>query len=425
MILFKQFLHKIPTGNRFYALHMLFFASFFITSHSQAEMPLTEADTIEQVIRQTSVQDWIEGSINEAQSEIDEVSHWDNPTFSYALELPGNRNNNPVENFYLFSQKIDLSGRRGLQQSAAKLRLQSVEAATQFRLALFKAETRLRFFDVLDRQQRIKVIDTWTKRLAELQQIIAKRESSGDVSGYDLRRLQREYASAVTRQQTEAALLQQSWELLIALWENQGSVAIKQGVSGELLPAPPAPLQQLLAKLDQNPELSSLAQQKSALDLNLKAAERWKIPKFNLGIGVKTFDAPSYSDTGLLVTFDVPLPLWSQNNAERVRFRAQTQKAESEYKLAYQKTQGETRALWQQLNGLLQAVKTFKQQGQLVSDELIDIAVSSYRGGEIGILELLDAYRERRSFELELSELAHKARKASIELDRLTAGINP
>lgn len=425
MIVFKLLLHKIPTDNRFYALHILFFASVFVASPSQAGMPLTEADTIEQVIRQTSVQNWIEGSLSEAQSVITGVSHWDNPVFSYALDLPGKRNQNALENSYMLSQKIDLSGRRGLQQSAAKLHLQSVVAANQSRLALFKAETRLRFFDVLHRQQRIKVIDTWTKRLAELQQIIAKRESAGDVSGYDLRRLQRETASAVARQQTEAALLQQSWERLLALWENHGTVDKKQGVSGELLPATPTPLQQLLATLEQSPELRSLAHQKSALDLNTKAAERWMIPTFNLGVGAKTYDAPSYSDTGLLVTVDVPLPLWSQNNAERVRFRAQTQKAESEYQLAYQKTQGEIRALWQQLSGLLQAVKTFKQQGQSVSNELIGIAVSSYQGGEIGILELLDAYRERQSYQLELLGLIYKARQANIELDRLTAGINP
>ena len=190
------------------------------------------------------------------------------------------------------------------------------------------------------------------------------------------------------------------------------------------MPAAPVPLQQLLAKLDQNPSLRSLTQQKSALDLKTEAADRWKIPKFDLGIGAKTFDAPTYSDTGLLVTVDVPLPLWSQNNAERLRFRAQAQKAESEYQLTYQKTRGEIRALWQELTGLLQAVKTFKQQGQFVSNELIEIAISSYRGGEIGILELLDAYREHQSYKLELLGLAYKARQTSIELDRLTTGMN-
>lgn len=429
MALIKQLLRKIPTINRYYGSHALFIVSFFLAPAGQATTPLTEAYIIEKVIQQSSVQDWIEGSINEAQSNITAVSHWENPTFIYSLDLPGNRNQNAFENSYMLFQRVDLSGRRGLQQSAAKLTLQSVEASAQSRLALFKAETRQRFFDVLHQQQRLKVMSTWTGRLAEQQKIIAKRESAGDVSGYDLRRLRREYVSAVTRQQTEKSLLQQGWERLIALWENPEAIDLtidlKQGVSGDLLPATPAPLPQLLARLDQNPVLRSLAQQKSAFDLKTAAAARWKIPKFNLGIGAKTFDAPTYSDTGLLVAVEVPLPLWSQNNAERARFRAQTQQADSEYRLAYQKTQGEIRALWQELTSLLQTVKIFKQQGRSLSDELIDIARLSYRGGEIGVLELLDAYREHRSFELELLGLAHKARKARIELDRLTAGMKP
>ena len=423
MFLFKCPLLKIPTIDRFYALNTLLFIFLIFAFPIQAKTTLTEAYLIEKVLQQESVKNWIEGRINEAQSNIDEVSHWDNPTFSYALELPSNSNHNAIENSYMIFQKIDLSGRRGLQQSAAKLNLKSVESATQYRLLLFKEEARLRFFDALYRQQRTKVIDAWTEHISQMEQIIALREKSGDVSGYDSRRIQREYASAVTRQQAEKALLQQSWERLIALWDKNSSDDMKQEVSGELLPATPAPLQKLLSRLDQNPELRSLDQQRSALNLNTKAAERWKIPKFNLGVGVRTFNAPTYSDVGALVSSDVPLPLWSQNNAERLRFRSQTQKVESEYKLAHQKAEGEIRSLWHELNGLLKAVKIFKQQGQTVSDELIDIAVVSYYNGETSILELLDAYREHRSFDLEMLELEYKARKASIELDRLTIGM--
>jgi cobalt-zinc-cadmium efflux system outer membrane protein len=291
---------------------------------------------------------------------------------------------------------------------------------------LFKAETRLRFFDVLYQQQRLQAIHAWTQRLAELERIIRERTSAGDVSGYDLKRLQREYASAITQQQAEQASLQRSWAQLNALWENHDTVDSEASVSGELLPMSPATLDQFLAELDQTPAMQSLAQEKAALDLNAEAAERWKVPKFNLGVGAKTFDATNYSDTALLVNFNAPLPLWSQNNAERMRYHAQAQKADSEYRLAHQKTYGEIRGSWQELTGLLQAVQTFEQQGQAVSDELINIANISYQAGEIGVFELLDAYRERRTYDLDRLDLMHKARNASIELDRLTAaGITP
>jgi cobalt-zinc-cadmium efflux system outer membrane protein len=428
MARFKRRLPRIPTNGRFYALKPLFLTAFvlFLPAHAQAAPPLTEAQMVEKVLQQASVQNWIEGTINEAQSDVEEFSHWDNPTFSYALDAPHLRDQNATEQSYIISQSVDLSGRRGLRQSAAKLRLQSATATTQSRLALFKAETRQRFFDVLHQQLRLQAVNTWTQRLAELERIIRERTSAGDVSGYDLKRLQREYASATTQQQAEQAALRRGWEQLNALWENHDAADYDASVSGELLPTPPATLDQFLAELEQTPALQSLAQEKAALDLNAEAAERWKIPKFNLGVGAKTFDATNYSDTALLVNVDVPLPLWSQNDAERMRYHAQAQKADSEYRLAHQKTYGDIRGSWQELTGLLQAVQTFEQQGQAVSDELINIANISYQAGEIGIFELLDAYRERQTYDLDRLDLMHKARNASIELDRLTAaGITP
>lgn len=90
------------------------------------------------------------------------------------------------------------------------------------------------------------------------------------------------------------------------------------------------------------------------------------------------------------------------------------------------KTYGEIRGSWQELTGLLQAIQTFEQRGQTVSDELINIASISYQAGEIGVFELLDAYRERWAYDLDRLDLMHKARTASIELDRLTdTGIIP
>jgi outer membrane protein TolC len=224
-----------------------------------------------------------------------------------------------------------------------------------------------------------------------------------------------------THQQAEQAALHRSWELLNALWGNYEADDSNANVSGKLLPTAPIALDQLLAKLEHTPSLQSLAKQKSAFNLNAEAAERWKIPKFNLGVGIKTFNATNYSDTALLVNIEVPLPLWNQNNAERMRYHAQAQKADSEYRLAHQKTHGEIRGSWQELTGLLQAVQIFEQRGRAVSNELINIANISYQAGEIGIFELLDAYRERRTYDLDRLDLIYKARNASIELDRLTA----
>lgn len=426
MILTKLLWLSKPMINRLCSMPWLLSAALLPISSLYATPPLTESVLLEQVIQQASVQNWIKGRLDEAQSDIMATSHWENPIFSYAMDLPGKRNQNAFENAYMLSQQIDLSGRRELRQSAAQQNLHAVEDDIQTRLAGIKAQTRQRFFEVLHLQGRLDVVNTWSQHLNALQVILQKREQAGDVSGYDLKRVQREYATAMTRQHSETAALQQSWEKLFALWPNAvKDLTTTRTVSGELLPETPLPLEHYLAQLQQTTALRRLAKKQSVLQLNAQVAERWHIPQFKLGIGAKTFDATNYNDTGVLLNIEVPLPIWSQNNAERLRLQAQTQQADSEYQWAYQQTQGEIKGLWQTLHKLLQAAASLGQQGQALSSGLMSIAESSYHGGEIGILELLDAYREHQVFQVEQLDMAYKARLARIEFDRLTAGITP
>jgi cobalt-zinc-cadmium efflux system outer membrane protein len=87
--------------------------------------------------------------------------------------------------------------------------------------------------------------------------------------------------------------------------------------------------------------------------------------------------------------------------------------------------QGELRGFWRQATRLRQAAVTFADQSPPASEDLVRIAETAYRGGEIGILELLDAYRSRLEAHTESLELQMKARRARIELDTLVGADLP
>ncbi len=414
--------HKKPTGHRCLFALALLLDPIPAGLHAQSLASLTEQESLERTLQQPAVQDWIKGTLGQAQSDVIEQSQWKNPTFEYSLDAPSDRGQNATEQSYIISQPVDLSGRRGLRRAAAEHRLQAMEADTRAKLAQLAADMRHRFFAILYRQRRTEAHDRWTSELAEQESLIRKREAAGDVSGYDLRRLMRETASAEAQRQAEQAGLERSWEQLLSLWEAKAVPEVRN-VSGILLPEPPRPLEELLQALPQNPELERLAREKSAAELKAHAAARWAFPEFDLGIGAKTFDSTDYSDTGLLLNFAVPIPLWNRNSAERMRYHAEAQMNEGQYRLAQQKTSGDIRALWKQVNGLVHAALTLEQRAKSVSEELVRIAATAYQGGEIGVIELLDAHRERLRYELEALDLAFQAREADIELDRLTAGI--
>lgn len=79
MVRFKRRPYKIPINARYLGLNTYFLTALmlFLPAYTQAVTPLTEAQAVEKVLQQTSIQNWIKGTINEAQSDVEKFSHWD------------------------------------------------------------------------------------------------------------------------------------------------------------------------------------------------------------------------------------------------------------------------------------------------------------------------------------------------------------
>jgi hypothetical protein len=59
------------------------------------------------------------------------------------------------------------------------------------------------------------------------------------------------------------------------------------------------------------------------------------------------------------------------------------------------------------------AAESFRTKGMAETDDLVRIARAAYEGGELGILELLDALRTQREARLRILELTGAARRAA------------
>jgi cobalt-zinc-cadmium efflux system outer membrane protein len=65
-----------------------------------------------------------------------------------------------------------------------------------------------------------------------------------------------------------------------------------------------------------------------------------------------------------------------------------------------------------------QAAEEYRLRFDQEGSQLEQIAQTAYQEGELGILELLDAYRVRRQSNLRTWELTAAAKQAEIELER-------
>ena len=158
-----------------------------------------------------------------------------------------------------------------------------------------------------------------------------------------------------------------------------------------------------------------------ALRLDARASSRWWIPNPSVGAGYKGIDLGGGARAnGFVFTLSVPLPALDRQQGDKARAAARSQSLGAQTRLAATEARGQADGLWQEVTLLHAAAQTLAWDGDKQSQELIGAAEAGYVGGEIGVMELLDAYRSATSTDLSVLELAMDARLAEIDLSRLT-----
>ncbi len=381
---------------------------------------LTEAEAVQRGLARPEVEALFEGEIDVARSEVLAAKRLPNPAFSYSREDSPSATSDSLEDFFWLTQRVDLSGRRGLRTEAAQRRVDATGYETERRRVELEAEIRRRFFEVLYRESRVQVVRRWSERMHAVAGIVRRQEAAGEVSAYDGRRLSREQAGAEARLQTEEASLANASERLKAFIGGGGRISPDYRVSGSLLPGASPSLDAFLATLATRPDLQGLEQQAAAAELDQKAAGRWWIPDITLGAGIKQVTEGSHQDTGPMVSATISLPVFDRNEPEASRAKAEVEVARNKRSLAWVEAVGDVRGLWQQSQALTEAARRLRKRAVNHAPELVRTAEAAYQGGETGILELLDAYRSILEAQIQALEIALSARQAGIELDRLT-----
>jgi outer membrane protein, heavy metal efflux system len=380
---------------------------------------LSEVEAVRLGLARPEVEALFEGEIDVARSDVLAAERLPNPALSYSREDSRGATTDSQEDFFWLTQRVDLSGRRGLHTQAAQRRVDATGYETERRRLEIEAEIRRRFFEVLYRETRIQVVRRWSERMQTVAGIVRRQEAAGEVSAYDGRRLGREQAGAEARLQTEEASLANASERFRAFIGAEGT-SPEYRVSGSLLPSASTSLDAFLAALAARPDLQGLEQQAAAAELDQKAAGRWWIPEITLGAGVKQVSEGSHQDAGPMVSATIPLPVFDRNEPEASRAKAEVQVARNKRSLAWVEAVGDVRGLWQQARVLSGAARRLRERAVNHAPELVRTAEAAYQGGETGILELLDAYRSTLDAEIQALDLELSARQTSIELERLT-----
>ncbi|HEX6087572.1 MAG TPA: TolC family protein [Thermoanaerobaculia bacterium] len=363
---------------------------------------LTEDEAVRIAQRSASVVALGAAQLDLARSDVERERRWPNPTLDYTRESAGE-----TEQFLALSQSFDFSRRRLLRRRAAELRVEAAQeevAGGQLDLARL---VRSEFSRAASQQELVRALSEWSRRIAAAAETAARLQAGGEVSGYDRRRLERERISAEARLAAERGALIAAQRRLAALL---GTDAM-EGVTLQRPTPPEIPTDaELAARIEQRPDVTAIAKRIEAATLDRQAAQRWRVPLFDLTAGMKNTQA----DSGAILGAGVSVPIFHRNQDELLRANAELAILEAQRTLVVARARGEAAGLAAEARALRTAALLFREQALPTSERLTATAEAAYRAGEVGILELLDAYRTALDAELEAAALEARAREAEI-----------
>jgi len=398
----------------------LLFAATAIAQEADAPAALTERDVVSRALERAPVTDAIEGEVAIEEGRGRAASAYLNPQLSYMREQTFGTFGTG-EDYLSVAQVIDLGNRRGLHGEAGDARARAARREGDATRVSIAADARVRFYEVLYRQDRVAALEGWTLRIDEALAIVTRREQRGDAATYDRRRLERERAVATGRLETERAALERASARLRALL-GAGAGVTSARVTGTLLPEDePVALATLRASSSSRPDLLALDLRIEAASLDRTAASRWWVPDLRLEGGWKGVDLGRQGRTdGFLLGASLSIPLWDQSSGLARIAEGEARAARGRRALLESELDGELGGARAEAVRLRRAATEFREQTGAASGDLVRIASAGYEGGELGLLELLDAYRGAADDSLSALDMEHAARRARIELDRLT-----
>jgi cobalt-zinc-cadmium efflux system outer membrane protein len=273
--------------------------------------PLDEAEAVRRALARPALDEQLHAAVDLARADEVAARRWPNPEVSWSHEQGEGGGATERQDIAVLSQRFDVSGRRGLRGEAAEKRVEVARADAALTRLEVEAGVRRTFVGVLALERRLAILRAAATRLEAIAAAVGRRAASGDVAGYDRRRVERERLTLLARLDVEEGAAARARSLLAALAGATDPASLE--VRGDLTPEEPPALAALIDRIAARSDLRALALEAEAGDLETRAAARWFLPEVELGGGLKTVATGSGRSSGFAAALTIPLPLFSRD----------------------------------------------------------------------------------------------------------------
>jgi len=308
-------------------------------------------------------------------------------------------------------------GKRERRVDAARAGISLFETEAKIQRLDAAAETARAFLDTLALQERLTATYDAVMLAEQTAGAIQKRVQAGRTPAADLARAEAELARMRLDWEDIEHELRTSHRRLAAQWgETQPSFA---HVNGDVhqLPVPGA-YANLLARLEQNPDLSRYLNEKRLREAELRLAEARAKPNWLLTAGVRRLEQGD--DQAFIAGITIPLTTRNRNQGRISEARARLAMTDADQTATRVQIETQLFALYQELQHSLHRATTIREEILPLIEQALKDTERAYAAGRYGYFELRVVQAELLDTRTALVESSIDAHRHVIEIERLT-----
>ncbi|MFO1417420.1 MAG: TolC family protein [Methylotetracoccus sp.] len=342
-----------------------------------------------------------------------------NPRLIGVAQNFGNASNKGFDGDWVsveLSQLIELGGKRAarIEAAAQTQELAGWDYEAQ-RIAVLTVVAQS-FVEVLGAQERLDLAQQTVALAERAATVVGQQVEAGKVSPVEETRARVALATVRTdliraEREREAAR-----KRLAALW---GSTKPEfEHAVGELHAVSPIPeLQQLLDKIEQNPELARWATELTQRQALVDLAKTKAIPDLTVSVGMSEYLLTN--SYGLVASASLPLPVFDRNQggiqeAERLRTKAMDERYAAEVRVATA-----LNTAYQALSASFAEAEAYKTSILPGAESAFDAVQTGYRLGKFALLDVLDTQRTLFAAKAQYLRALATYHQAVAEVERL------
>ena len=392
--------------------------------------PLTLEQAWEQAEQANPVLRSTQANLAAAQGELTDARAllWNNPQFTNEWRkrtVPQVADPSQVNREWTvgLAQTFEIAGQQGMRRSAAQQSLAATQEVIAETRRQLRAEVERRFVRVLSLQLRIQTEEQTLKLIQGAAGAVRKRVAAGEDSRLDgnLAKVEAE------RAQNQVSLLQEQ------LIQARAELAALLQLAADNLPEVVGPLdppptlytvEELLADAANRPLLRAFDHQEKAARSRLDLERAAVYPDVTLGLSTAREGLADAREkiTGLSVS--LPLPLFRRNGTGIGRATTALTQVQVEQQASQRDSRAQVLALWEGWENLKTRVKRLNESVLPSLEENQHLSSEAFRGGEIGLLQLLLVNRQVLDGQRDLLDARTELRLTQVAMEA-AAGWQP